>query len=77
MSQDYSLGFYYFNNLEMQQSKLKARINVSNVDTTDRNDEEDDVQPVIEELSPFMTVNRTSLPYGGMSKPNRDSNLLQ
>ena len=61
----------------MQQSKLKARINVSNVDTTDRNDEDDDLQPVEEALSPFITVNRTSLPYGGMSKPNRDSNLLQ
>jgi len=39
---DYSFDFYYFNNLEMQSSKLKARINVSNVDTTDRNDEDDD-----------------------------------
>ena len=50
---------------------------MSNVDTTDRNDEEDDLQPVEEALSPFIQVNRTSLPYGGMSKPNRDSNLLQ
>lgn len=47
------------------------------MDTTDRNEEDDDSYPVEDALSPFITVNRTSLPFGGMYKPNRDSSLLQ
>lgn len=54
--------------------KLKERINITNVDTNpDRNDEfedeKNDCDP-IQELSPFININRTSLPYGGLSKPN-------
>lgn len=58
---------------------MKERINISNVDTGDRNCEgdNDEAGEAIEEaLSPFINVNRTSLPFGGLSKPNRDSNLL-
>ena len=58
--------------------KLKEKINITNVDTADRNNEDEAYEaPVEEALSPFINVDRTSLPYGGMSKPNRDSNLLQ
>ena len=51
---------------------------MTNVDTADRSNEDDaNDAPVEEALSPFINVNRASLPYGGLSKPNRDSNLLQ